>query len=91
MEWGGLVIELALSEPWRSYREVYGYALIQLEIRAPGPLPIAETGYHSRYESADNIEAEGGPVAYVRAWLDEAAQRPEWQAAQQERRQLSLF
>ena len=34
---------------------------------------------------------EGGPVAFVRDWLDEAANHPSWKSAQDAARQLALF
>lgn len=56
-----------------------------------GPLPITETGYRSHFCPAAAIDDEGGPVAYVLAWLDDAAASPRWKAGEAARRQLSLF
>jgi len=92
--WQGLTIE-ALYTPncSESYRATYGYALSHLQVIAAGraPLPISDTGYRSYFERDDNIAAEGGAVAYVRAWLECAAQSPAWLDAQVQARQLSLF
>ncbi|MBS0473096.1 MAG: hypothetical protein JSR60_18645 [Proteobacteria bacterium] len=38
-------------------------------------LPITETGYRSHFLS--EAEELGGPLAYVRAWLDAEAAAPE--------------
>lgn len=91
-DWQGLRIEVLFFPDWSpAYRAVYGYALARLEIEADGPLPITETGFMGRFDRADNIDAEGGPVAYVRAWLDHAASSPEWLERQAAARQLSMF
>ncbi|NBA98558.1 hypothetical protein [Pseudomonas sp. R5(2019)] len=92
--WQGLTIETLHTPNWSEiYRTTYGYALSHLQISAAerAPLPISATGYVSHFERADNIEAEGGAVAYVQAWLEHAAQSPAWIEAQQKARQLSLF
>jgi hypothetical protein len=74
---------------------VYGYPLAHLEIEtvepANAPLPMTETGYRSHFCAPADIDTEGGPVAFVRAWLECEARSPEWKAAQEERRQLTLF
>jgi orotate phosphoribosyltransferase len=54
-------------------------------------LPITETGYLSHFVAADAIDEAGGPVAYVVAWLDRAAQDKEWKSRIEAQRQLSLF
>lgn len=54
---------------------------------ARAPLPITETGYRSAFPAHGAVEAAGGPVALVLAWLDEAAKDRKWQRE----RQLSLF
>lgn len=92
--WQGLTIEALYTPNWsESYRTTYGYALAHLQISAAGrvPLPISATGYRSHFDRADNIEAGGGAVAYVCAWLEHAAQSPAWLDAQAQARQLSLF
>jgi hypothetical protein len=94
LEWAGLLIEVRYSPDWlESYCVTYGYPLAHLEIKTVNrePLPVTETGYRSHFDRADNIEAEGGPVAYVLAWLDHAAQSQEWKQAVQKRQQLTLF
>jgi hypothetical protein len=52
---------------------------------------MTKTGYRSHFTRADEIEALGGPAAFVRAWLAEAAKDPEWMASVESRKQLSLF
>jgi hypothetical protein len=96
LQWEGITIEVRYDPDWSpSYRDVYGYPLAHLEIEAAEPaksaLPMTETGYRSHFGSSADIDAEGGPVAFVRAWLECDAQLPEWKAAQEARRQLTLF
>ncbi len=55
------------------------------------PLPFTETGYRSLFVDPAEIDAEGGPGAYVTAWLDLAAQSPEWRSRAIAVEQLSLF
>ena len=96
LQWEGITIEIRYDPNWSpSYRDIYGYPLAHLEIEsihpAKAPLPMTETGYRSWFGSPADVEAEGGPVAFVCTWLDHKARSPEWKAAQAERRQLSLF
>jgi hypothetical protein len=55
------------------------------------PLPFTETGYRSVFVDPADIDAAGGPVAYVTAWLDLAAQSPQWRTRAMAAEQLSLF
>ena len=90
--WQGIPLSVSYCpEPWTSFRQVYGYALAHLGVKAPCPLPITGTGFRSAYLPAHEIEAEGGPVAFVLAWLDQEASLPGWQATKEQARQLSLF
>ena len=96
LQWDGITIEVRYDSDWSpSYHNVYGYPLAHLEIEAVIPtkaaLPMTETGYLSHFGAPAEMDAEGGPVAFVRAWLDHEAQSPAWKAAQAERRQLALF
>ena len=71
------------------------FATAHLEIEAVMParqeLPITETGYRSHFEARGVIEQAGGPAAYARAWLDQAAKAPAWKRRQEASRQLCLF
>jgi hypothetical protein len=96
LQWEGITIEVRYDPDWLpSYRETYGCPLAHLEIEAiqpaKSPLPMTETGYRSHFGSPVDIDAEGGPVAFVRAWLECDARLPAWKNAQEARRQLSLF
>lgn len=96
MEWEGITIELLYFPSWsKTFEEVYGYPLAYLEIKVIDPereaLPITDTGYLSYHLSPVDAEAEGGPIAYVTAWLDFKAQSPEWLNKKAKLRQLDLF
>jgi hypothetical protein len=54
-------------------------------------IPVTDTGYRSHFLAPGVAERAGGPVAYVKAWLDEAAKCPAWQRKDFQSRQLSLF
>jgi hypothetical protein len=96
LQWENITIEVRYDPDWSpSYRDIYGYPLAHLEIEsidpAKAPLPMTETGYRSWFGAPADVDAEGGPVAFVCAWLDHEARSPAWQEAQTERRQLTLF
>ena len=96
LNWRGLVIEIRYCPDWLvCYRKTYGYALAHLEVEtiqpALVPLPITETGYRSHFDRPDNIEAQGGPIAFVLAWLDHDAEDPTWKKREGSQRQYSLF
>jgi hypothetical protein len=96
LQWDGITIEIRYDPDWSpSYRQIYGYPLAHLEIEAldpvKSPLPMTETGYRSHFCAPADIDAEGGPVDFVRAWLDHDARSPTWIVAQEKRRQLTLF
>jgi hypothetical protein len=52
---------------------------------------MTETGYRSHFTSRAEIESHGGPIAFVRQWLDSEAATPAWRAQQAAARQMSLF
>jgi hypothetical protein len=87
LQWNGITIEVCFRPPWFPlYEQLYGYPLAHLEVTSiepkRAPLPITETGFRSHFMRLDNIQAEGGPVAYVQRWLDYAAQSPKWKRQQ---------
>ena len=91
LEWEGISILVKWCPQW--LREDAPYQIAHLELHAANrePLPMTATGYRSHFIDREAVEAFGGPVAYVSAWLAEAAAAPEWQAQVQASRQLSLF
>jgi hypothetical protein len=94
LDWHGTAVSINYAADWSpAFKEVYGSPMAHLEITSLDgqPLPFTETGYRSHFTNPDAIEAEGGPVAFVRAWLDHDAQLPAWQEAKAKRRQFCLF
>ena len=94
LDWQGIAIEISFTPDWsRAYREVYGHPLTHIEVRAENkqPLPITETGYYSLFVPACEVEENGGPLAYVKTWLDVNAESDDWKEYCEEQRQGSLF
>lgn len=92
-DWHGIAVSVGISRPtWlEACREVTGTAFVHMEIHATAPLPITETGYLSHFLAEEVLAEEGGPKAFVRAWLDVMAAQPAWRDRPQPSTQLSLF
>ena len=96
IDWRGITVEISYEPEWLGgLAEAFGEPLAHLQVRSVSPeraaLPVTETGYRSAFIAGSVITLEGGPVAFVRDWLDEAANDPAWKSAQDEARQLALF
>jgi hypothetical protein len=94
--WRGISIELTEEIDWLGLRKhCPDWEKTKLEIRIinplPHPLPITETGFQIRYMHPATFEEAGGLEAFVLAWLDHAAQSPEWKKIADKACQLSLF
>lgn len=87
LDWLGFEIEVRYCPSWL----VSGAAHIEVECLTGDPLPITSTGYRSHFTRPENIEAEGGPAAFVQAWLDQEASNAGWKKADADRRQMCLF
>jgi hypothetical protein len=73
IKWRGREIEVRFDPDYsEGYEDAYGYKLCHLEIKAVDgrPLPISETGYRSRFDRTDKVEAAGGPAAFAQEWLE---------------------
>jgi hypothetical protein len=95
-DWRGISVSVAYEADWLGMsKELSQFATAHLEIRSEEPsnaaLPVTETGYRSHFIARGAVEQTGGPVAYARAWLDDAAKTPAWKRRQEASRQLSLF
>ena len=92
IDWNGIAIEVRWEPAWLTFA---GHPLGHLQIQsvAPecAPLPITETGYRSHFIPACDVIADGGPLAYARAWLDHEAATPAWKSQAEGARQGTLF
>jgi hypothetical protein len=95
-DWQGITVSVSYEADWLGMsKELSQFATAHLEIEAveppKQPLPVTETGYRSHFVARGVVEQAGGPVAFARAWLDQAAKVPAWKRRQEESRQLCLF
>lgn len=90
--WGGIALCICFERNWLgSERPVTAHLEIRSVAPEGAPLPITETGYQSHFVGPAWVDDAGGPVAYVLGWLDTESRSPKWKAADNARRQLSLF
>lgn len=66
MVWRGQTLTLRWSAQW--FGDITAHLVIETQDRKPHP--ISETGYRSHFAHRKVIEDAGGPVAFVRAWLE---------------------
>ncbi len=87
-DWEGIVISI-------THANKYCGVIEHLEIRSIDPpkalLPITETGYRSHFISEGTLDTYDSPLAYVLAWLEYEADKPEWKAQELAARQYTLF
>ena len=96
IDWRGVVVEISYEPNWMGgLTEAFGEPLDHRQIRSVSPeraaLPVTESGYRSAFIAGSVITLDGGPVAFVRDWLDKAANDPSWKSRQDVARQLALF
>jgi hypothetical protein len=87
LNWRGIGMQIIYQPEAYICPTVYAH----IEVQADEPLPITETGYRSLFLPVDSVEHAGGPVAYVRLWLEAKATSPAWKAIENEHRQGRLF
>lgn len=96
IDWQGITLSVTfVADHSPAVRPLLGYSMAHIAVRSIRPegakLPITETGYRSHFLPLPEVEELGGPLAYVRAWLDHEASRPAWKAQAEAARQLGLF
>lgn len=92
IHWQGIEIEITYIESYsKSYERIYGYPLTHIELRSKERLPITETGYRSHFSPAPLLSEFKTLKDFVRGWLDQEAQCPEWKQYQENSKQLALF
>ena len=91
--WNGIEIEIRWNPDYVVYDDQTHMAHLEVESIKPAraPLPITETGYRSHFTHVSAVQGYATPDDFVDAWLNEASCSPEWKAAQEAARQLSLF
>jgi len=89
IDWQGIALSVSYEAQWLGAGACIAH--LQVETVRREPLPITETGYRSHFLPLGEVEAGGGPVAYVRAWLDQEASSDEWRSHLETARQGSLF
>lgn len=87
--WQGITLEIGFE---RNFLEM-GRAHLEVRSIQPvkAPMPFTPTGYRSAFPEAEAVDAMGGPVGYVQAWLDKEGKGKAWKARSEAERQLTLF
>ncbi len=94
IDWRGITLEVSYDPSWLRFdAAAMNVAHIQVSAISPAraSLPISETGFKSQFLDPDDIQAHGGPVAFVRSWLDHEAAAPGWIQQELDARQGCLF
>jgi hypothetical protein len=90
LNWRGITMQV-IYRP-RAYGGDMPYDHIEVQTdEHRQPLPISETGYRSLFLPSGEVENSGGPVVFVKLWLDAKARSKTWKAIENERRQGRLF
>jgi hypothetical protein len=91
--WQGIAIAVTYERNAKGLAdsEVATSAHLAITAEMRRPLPFTESGYLSRFVDPADIDAEGGPAAYVLTWLEHAARSPQWRNRRVAGEQLALF
>lgn len=91
--WRGIIVEVSYEAQWLGSDGPFSSAHLQLNVIEPegAILPVTETGYRSHFTDRAIIEEAGGPVAFVKAWLDCEANSQDWKNKEAAARQMTLF
>ena len=93
--WRGIAIEIEYEAHWLGADKIGGLQVAHLQVWSVEPeraaLPITETGYRSHFVDRGAVANAGGPVEYVRLWLEADARSKTWQSRELAQRQLTLF
>lgn len=93
-DWQGISIQIRYCQHWPNgliHDSGFSIAHLEVETMHRDPLPITNTGYVSHFRHHSEIEALGGAVEYVFAWLEHMAQETTWVIQAEVARQYSLF
>ena len=86
--WEGVRVEISYKKHHHGDPD---FDHIELRVERGRIIPVTETGYRSHFLQTAFVEVYDGPEGYVRAWLDNEAQSPDWRKRAEAARQLSLF
>jgi hypothetical protein len=90
--WNNINIEIDYNPSYSiSIREIYGYELAHVQVRAVQALPVTETGYLSYFTCTSEVEAQGGVIDLVILALNQEAKKAAWKKHEEELAQLKLF
>jgi hypothetical protein len=89
IDWQGIALSVSFEAEWLGAGACIAH--LQVETARRDALPITRTGYLSHFLPLGEVEAAGGPAAYVRAWLDQEASCEEWRSHLDKVRQGTLF
>lgn len=90
--WEGISLRIKWAPRWCELPDLdFAIAHLTVESVPAERLPISETGFKSDFLQREEVEEYGGPVEYVKAWLDHDAGQPAWKSYLEESRQGSLF
>ncbi len=91
--WQGIALQVRHNACWLG--RCAGLRTHHIELRSADrvELPVTATGYRSHFLHGEDpfAEFDGDVLAYVHAWLDCEAERPDWKRHVEASRQLSLF
>ena len=95
IDWQGIALSVEFEEHWLGIRREGPFAIAHFQVRVLAPsdarIPITETGYRSHFVPRELVAEYGGPMAFVLAWLDEAAETTAWKESVEQVRQLRLL
>lgn len=91
--WQGIEIEITCSKPayLSSYRKIYGYEMLHIEVRSTLPLSITETGYKSIFVTEPELAGRSGSLKYVTSFIDAEEKSKKWRNSLENSRQFNLF
>ena len=85
--WQGIEISLK----WEPEYSLGYIAHLEIESKHNERIPITETGYKAHFCPREIVEAYSNPVDYVQAWMEQEAEKPEWQTYLKTKNIQSLF
>ena len=79
-------ILLTPNAPWHGSMQLEVTPICARDV----PVPITSTGYVARCVAPETLAQAGGPIPYLRVWMDREAATKAYKKAEQRWRQLEL-